>query len=112
VCEKFAEHFNVLFFVCFILIPLILLFTLTTQEEEVNLWDKPKHKRWLPVTCGNKKALIDRVALSHSKLPSLFKCFKAAATYHSQSHHSMNIIKIQSFIVLLYNLSSFVLTST
>ncbi|XP_056122635.1 uncharacterized protein si:dkey-68o6.8 isoform X2 [Rhinichthys klamathensis goyatoka] len=37
------------------------------REEEVNLWDKPKHKRWLPVTCGNKKASIDRVALFNRK---------------------------------------------
>ncbi|XDV13573.1 hypothetical protein PO909_001957 [Leuciscus waleckii] len=37
-------------------------------KEEVNLWDKPKHKRWLPVTCGNKKASMDRVALFNRKM--------------------------------------------
>lgn len=63
---------------------------LITQEEEVNLWDKPKHKRWLPVTCGNKKALLDRDALYNSKLLSLFKYFKAASP--SVSQHSLNII--------------------
>lgn len=39
-----------------------------TQEEEVNLWNKPKHKRWLPVTCGNKKAFLDRVLLYDRKM--------------------------------------------
>ncbi|XP_056122634.1 uncharacterized protein si:dkey-68o6.8 isoform X1 [Rhinichthys klamathensis goyatoka] len=42
-------------------------FSHPSLKEEVNLWDKPKHKRWLPVTCGNKKASIDRVALFNRK---------------------------------------------
>lgn len=97
------------FLICFILITFLLFMLI--QEEQVNLWDKPKHKIWLPVTCGNKKALMDRTELFNGKLPSLFKCFKAAAASPSESQHSLNIITIQGFIVL-YNLSSFVLIFT
>ncbi|XP_073690850.1 uncharacterized protein [Garra rufa] len=32
-----------------------------------DLWNMPKHKRWLPVTCGNEKALLDRDALYNRK---------------------------------------------
>ncbi|XP_048054863.1 uncharacterized protein si:dkey-68o6.8 isoform X2 [Megalobrama amblycephala] len=33
------------------------------NEEEKDLWDMPKHKKWLPVTCGEKEALLDREVL-------------------------------------------------
>ncbi|KAL1277766.1 hypothetical protein QQF64_024439 [Cirrhinus molitorella] len=32
-----------------------------------DLWNMPKHNRWLPVTCGNEKALLDRDALYDRK---------------------------------------------
>ncbi|XP_077069931.1 uncharacterized protein LOC143722409 [Siphateles boraxobius] len=42
-------------------------FSHPSLKEKVNLWDKPKHKRWLPVTCGNKKASLDRDTLFKRK---------------------------------------------
>ncbi|XP_042575104.1 uncharacterized protein si:dkey-68o6.8 [Cyprinus carpio] len=48
------------------------------HSKAEDLWNMDKHKRWLPVTCGKKKALLDRKAFYDSKLPSVFKYLKAA----------------------------------
>ncbi|XP_021327103.2 uncharacterized protein si:dkey-68o6.8 isoform X1 [Danio rerio] len=40
-------------------------FLLSTSS--VKLWDMPEHKKWLPVTCGEEEALLDREALFDRK---------------------------------------------
>ncbi|XP_058627027.1 nuclear body protein SP140-like protein isoform X2 [Onychostoma macrolepis] len=37
------------------------------HRKAEDLWNMPKHKRWLPVTCGNEKASLDREALNNRK---------------------------------------------
>ncbi|XP_051994471.1 uncharacterized protein LOC127652393 isoform X2 [Xyrauchen texanus] len=37
------------------------------KEGQKNLWDMPKYKQWLPVTCGKEKASLDRNALFDRK---------------------------------------------
>ncbi|XP_051572082.1 uncharacterized protein LOC127451413 isoform X2 [Myxocyprinus asiaticus] len=37
------------------------------REGQKNLWDMPEHKHWLPVTCGEEKASLNRDALFERK---------------------------------------------
>lgn len=37
------------------------------HRKAADLWHMPEHTKWLPVTCGNKKASLDREALNKRK---------------------------------------------
>ncbi|XP_016419254.1 uncharacterized protein LOC107748808 [Sinocyclocheilus rhinocerous] len=46
------------------------------HRKAEDLWNMLEHARWLPVTCGNEKALLDREALNNRKRDCI-KCGRA-----------------------------------
>lgn len=77
-----------------------MLFPSSPKED---LWNMPKHTRWLPVTCGNKKALLDREGLNNSKSSSIYKYLKAAQPSFSR-HYNIITIKSPAFVLFCFSL--------